>query len=166
MQRLRNGEDWRLAAKELFHGSGSLGNGAAMCVAPVGAYFGDNLPARSRRSCGLRRSHSRTSQGIAGAIGVAVAAARAWQLRASAHPDTPRELLEPIIPYVPQSQVRRGIETACREAGRSLGRGSIADTRKRFARNGSGYGSFALWSARTCKLRRCRMEHGKRLRGY
>ena len=136
-----------MAAKELFHGSGSLGNGAAMRVAPVGAYFGDNLPAQSKRRGSPPKSLTPHPEGIAGAIGVAVAAARAWQLRASAHPDTPRELLEPIIPYVPQSQVRRGIETACRvpadlsdeEASRILGNGSRVTAQDTVP--------FALWSA-------------------
>ena len=89
LPRLRNGEDWRVAARQLFQGSGSLGNGAAMRVAPVGAYFGDDLPRvveEARLSAEVTHAHP---EGIAGAIGVAAAAARAWQLRASAPPDEP-----------------------------------------------------------------------------
>jgi ADP-ribosylglycohydrolase len=147
LPRLRNGDDWRRAAKDLFQGSGSLGNGAAMRVAPVGAYFGDDLPRvveEARRSAEVTHAHP---EGIAGAIGVAVAAARAWQLRASAHPDEPRQFLDPIIPYVPEGQVRHGLEIACRlpadvpgeEMSRILGNGSRVTAQDTVP--------FALWSA-------------------
>jgi len=39
LQQIRAGGDWRTLAPQLFDGKGSYGNGAAMRVAPAGAYF-------------------------------------------------------------------------------------------------------------------------------
>jgi ADP-ribosylglycohydrolase len=41
---VREGGDWRTLSAELFDGKGSWGNGAAMRVAPLGAWFADDLP--------------------------------------------------------------------------------------------------------------------------
>jgi len=40
---IRAGGDWSKLASGMFDGTGSFGNGAAMRVAPVGAYFADDL---------------------------------------------------------------------------------------------------------------------------
>ena len=39
----RAGVPWQIASESLFDGQGSHGNGAAMRVAPLGAYFADDL---------------------------------------------------------------------------------------------------------------------------
>ncbi|WP_345463369.1 ADP-ribosylglycohydrolase family protein [Actinoallomurus oryzae] len=68
---------WRTAARALFDGQGSLGNGAAMRAAPLGAWFGPDLEAtieQARRSAHVTHAHP---EGIAGAVAVAVAAALA-----------------------------------------------------------------------------------------
>ncbi|TXJ76015.1 ADP-ribosylglycohydrolase family protein [Streptomyces lavendulae] len=66
---------WREFARELFGGEGSLGNGSAMRVAPLGAFFHGSLPrvvAEATRSAEVTHAHP---EGIAGAVAVAVAAA-------------------------------------------------------------------------------------------
>ncbi|MFE3591264.1 ADP-ribosylglycohydrolase family protein [Streptomyces niveus] len=65
---------WRTLAPTLFDG-GSLGNGAAMRVAPLGAWFADDLERvveQATLSAEVTHAHP---QGIAGAVAVAVAAA-------------------------------------------------------------------------------------------
>src|ERR1044072_8622368 len=42
---IRSGEDWAERAQSLFGGQGSFGNGAAMRVAPIGAFFADDVDA-------------------------------------------------------------------------------------------------------------------------
>ncbi|HMA35755.1 MAG TPA: ADP-ribosylglycohydrolase family protein [Chloroflexia bacterium] len=72
---------WRDAARQLFSGQGSFGNGAAMRVAPLGAYFADDLDqvvAEAQRSAEVTHAHA---EGVAGAIAVAGAAAWAWRSR-------------------------------------------------------------------------------------
>src|SRR3954469_8204964 len=81
--RFREGEPWHEAASRLFDGEGSYGNGAAMRVAPVGAYFADDVDAavaHARRSAVVTHTHP---EAVAGAIAVAAAAAWAWRLRAA-----------------------------------------------------------------------------------
>src|SRR4051812_15788431 len=66
---------WEELATALFGGEGSLGNGAAMRVAPLGAWFHDDLGRtvdQAARSAQVTHAHP---QGIAGAVAVAVAAA-------------------------------------------------------------------------------------------
>jgi ADP-ribosylglycohydrolase len=100
-------EPWREAAPRLFEGQGSFGNGAAMRVAPVGAYFADDLEAvveNARRSAEVTHSHE---EGIAGAIAVAVAAAQAWRLGQSAKLVECEEFLDLVLPHIPPGEVRR-----------------------------------------------------------
>jgi ADP-ribosylglycohydrolase len=77
---VKQGVDWRLASRIGFRGMGSFGNGAAMRVAPLGAYFADQplgiICDQARLSAEITHAHA---EGIAGAIAVAVAAALAWQ---------------------------------------------------------------------------------------
>src|SRR5688572_3274079 len=42
LQRIEEGQAWEIASKAAFNG-GSMGNGAAMRVAPLGAWFADDL---------------------------------------------------------------------------------------------------------------------------
>ena len=81
---LKTGREWRRLSKSGHGGKGSFGNGAAMRVAPLGAFFGDHgldiVCEQARLSAEITHSHP---EGIAGAIAVAVAAALAWQNRAT-----------------------------------------------------------------------------------
>jgi ADP-ribosylglycohydrolase len=45
------GEDWRAVTTRQFGGMGSWGNGAAMRVAPLGAWLAVDLASRSRSAC-------------------------------------------------------------------------------------------------------------------
>lgn len=70
------GEDrpWQEAANEVFSGMGSMGNGAAMRVAPLGAYFTENIPhliQQARVSAQITHAHEEAQ---AGAIAVTIAA--------------------------------------------------------------------------------------------
>lgn len=112
LPRLRAGQPWRTAAIALFGGQGSFGNGAAMRVAPLGAFFADNLKAaveQAARSAEVTHAHP---EAIAGAIAVAVAAAYAWQLREQQAPVRGAAFLELLLPHIPASVVRNKIEQA------------------------------------------------------
>src|SRR5262249_54105563 len=78
---IANGTPWRNASYSAFGGEGSMGNGSAMRVAPVGAYFADDLDdvvEQARASSVVTHAHP---EGVAGAISVAVAAAWAGRRR-------------------------------------------------------------------------------------
>ncbi len=101
---------WQQLAPQLFEGKGSFGNGAAMRVAPIGAYFASDLDiARQQAELSAVITHSH-SEGIAGAIAVALAAALAWKSRQT--PMSPKQFLEEVSNRTPVSEVRDGIRKA------------------------------------------------------
>ena len=113
LPKLAIGEDWSALAQGLFDGKGSWGNGAAMRVAPIGAYFADDLKAvveNARHSAHVTHAHP---EAVAGAIAVAVAAAIACQMREEGADEFDgREYLNRVLESVPQSAVRDGIKFA------------------------------------------------------
>jgi ADP-ribosylglycohydrolase len=101
---------WKFLAPQLFNGRGSFGNGAAMRVAPIGAYFADDLEGlvkQAKLSAQVTHSHS---EGIAGAIAVALAAGLAFKSNRSLI--GPHQFLEEILARTPASEVRSGIAKA------------------------------------------------------
>lgn len=110
LMQIRNGEPWQKVASSLFDGQGSYGNGAAMRVAPIGAYFAEDLDLvvnQAHASAEITHTHPEAS---AGAIAVAIAAALAWRLR-DCLPNK-EEFLNLILPYVPESEVKSKIRLA------------------------------------------------------
>ena len=110
---VREGGAWRQLAGELFDGQGSWGNGAAMRVAPLGAWHPGEL-AEAARQAALSASVTHTHpEAVAGAVAVAVAASLAATLDA---PMRPSAFLDAVAPHVPAGLVRDGIDTAVRLA--------------------------------------------------
>jgi ADP-ribosylglycohydrolase len=106
---IARGDDWRQVAAAEFNGMGSMGNGAAMRVAPIGAYWADDLNTvteQAARSAAVTHAHP---EGIAGAIAVAVGAAVAWQTRDTFRPEA---FYDAILAHTPAGDMRRGIEHA------------------------------------------------------
>jgi len=104
------GQDWREAAKMLFRGEGSYGNGSAMRVAPLGAYFADDLAQAAQeaaRSAEVTHAHP---EGIAGAVAIAVGAAVAWQTRGEKI--TRGEFIDRVLVHIPESEVRSRVKIA------------------------------------------------------
>lgn len=110
---LAEGGIWQLESKALFSGMGSFGNGSAMRVAPLGAYFADDYAAVVREAAKSAEVTHRHPEGIAGGIAVAVAAAAVWQnkdrLRDSADR---RTLFDVVLEHTPPGETRDGIERA------------------------------------------------------
>lgn len=101
---IREGGHWHEVAPNMFNG-GSYGNGGAMRVAPLGAYFADDLDAvveNARLSAEVTHAHP---EGIAGAIAVAVATALAWKLRGQEKPSR-QQFIEQVLEYIPDSEVK------------------------------------------------------------
>src|SRR6202140_6007566 len=81
LARIKEGRRWQEEAQALFGGQGSFGNGSAMRVAPLGAYFADDLDMlvyQAERSAVTTHRHA---EAVAGGIAGALAAALAWQHR-------------------------------------------------------------------------------------
>src|SRR5262249_32212424 len=78
---IAEGTPWRNASYAAFGGEGSMGNGSAMRVAPLGACFPDDperVAGEARLSAEVTHAHA---EGLAGGVAVGVAAATAWRLR-------------------------------------------------------------------------------------
>jgi ADP-ribosylglycohydrolase len=146
LHRVKQGEDWQKEAQSLFDGRGSFGNGAAMRVSPLGAYFADDLKLvveQAKLSALTTHCHP---EAVAGAVAVALGAALAWQLRDG---QTHDEFLIEIRQRTPESFVRGDIDkaiklpksTPVREAARILGNGSRVTAPDTVP--------FALWCAAT-----------------
>jgi ADP-ribosylglycohydrolase len=107
-----NPGSWRVEAPAVFDGQGSFGNGSAMRIAPLGAYFADDLDTlieQAKLSAVTTHCHP---EAIAGAIATALAAGLAWQYSNSKQRPALNEWLERLYQMTPTSEVRRGIQKA------------------------------------------------------
>ena len=150
LRAIAGGAKWRDAARDVFDGQGSLGNGAAMRVAPLGAYFSgdmERVAAEAAASAAVTHAHP---EGAAGAIAVAVATAWCCDQRRAGATLSGADLFATVLRYTPDGATRRGIEQAAQTpldeweytAANLLGNGSritSADTVP-----------FCLWSAARC----------------
>ncbi|HET8846876.1 MAG TPA: ADP-ribosylglycohydrolase family protein [Ktedonobacteraceae bacterium] len=150
LRSLRAGDPWQEAAASQFAGQGSFGNGAAMRVAPIGAYFAeamDDVVHEASQSARITHTHP---EAIAGSIAIAVAAAWAWRF-GSAHERPDRAtFLDGILPYIPTSEVRRKVRWA-----RDLSAAASVEAVVRLLGNGIGLSAqdtvpFVLWCAGEC----------------
>ena len=132
LRQIASGGDWRSLSRGMFGGQGSFGNGSAMRVGPVGAYFADDLDVcvnQAQASALVTHAHPEAQ---AGAIAVSVAAAAAWRSRSTPGPDAGARMFEMVIDDTPESQVRAGLARAAGfgpditagEAAAVLGNGS------------------------------------------
>ncbi|MEV7611384.1 ADP-ribosylglycohydrolase family protein [Streptomyces sp. NPDC089799] len=106
---IREGGDWRTLAAELFNGQGSWGNGAAMRIAPLGAWYADDPEQATHQAEISAYTTHQHREAVCGAMAVAAAAALA---AAPAGPPTPAELLDGVIALVPRSAVGAGLRRA------------------------------------------------------
>jgi ADP-ribosylglycohydrolase len=143
LTRIGEGMPWRVASTTPYRGAGSKGNGGAMRVAPLGAYFAeapDRAISEAMLSAAVTHAHP---QGQAGAAAVAYAATLLAR-----GPGAGIDALADVARRTEDSELRAAIEQAAglkdtdpAEAGRRLGTGQqviALDTVP-----------FALWAAFT-----------------
>jgi ADP-ribosylglycohydrolase len=130
---MNRGVSWQQAAAITFKG-GSKGNGSAMRVAPVGAYFAEAelaLVAReARKSAEVTHQHP---EGVAGAVAVAITAAMAWQMREASTESAAKAIFEALLSHVPDGETLQGIRKASQvdlkadpeHAAKILGNGTL-----------------------------------------
>jgi ADP-ribosylglycohydrolase/CheY-like chemotaxis protein len=132
LRMMLEGVEWRVTSREAFDGQGSLGNGSAMRVAPVGAWFADDLDRvvnEARASSMVTHMHA---EGVAGAIAIAAAAAMAWQIGGNPSQDSAVGFFKEVHNRTPDGATRRGVAHAFelrhfespQAAARILGNGS------------------------------------------
>lgn len=105
LRRIGAGEPWRELVAAQFEGMGSWGNGAAMRVAPLGAWHAadlDTVVEQAARQSAVSHHHP---EAAAGAVAVAVAAALATRGRGGPAPERGAFLRE-VAAHLPDSEVR------------------------------------------------------------
>ncbi|MFD4443823.1 ADP-ribosylglycohydrolase family protein [Nocardia sp. NPDC058519] len=148
LRRIRNGTHWQEAAAAAFEGQGSCGNGAAMRVAPLGAYYCDDpqrVVTEAVRSAQVTHMHP---EGVIGAVAVAIAAGQAAHARRTQNLPTATEFLTAVLDRLEPGETTRGVRrartllgTTIVEAAHELGNGSRVKAQDTVP--------FALWVAAT-----------------
>ena len=149
LELVRAGTPWPVAAASAFDGQGSCGNGAAMRVGPLGAWYADSTrraAEQARASAEVTHAHP---EGIAGAVAVAVAASLATRARLDGDRPAPDRLLGAVAAALdPAGEVHRGVRRAvgllgrrAAEAADVLGNGSRVTAQDTVP--------FTLWAAAT-----------------
>ncbi|MEU2613460.1 ADP-ribosylglycohydrolase family protein [Micromonospora sp. NPDC007271] len=120
LELIRAGTPWPVAAASAFDGQGSCGNGAAMRVAPLGAWYADSTRRaadQARASAEVTHAHP---EGIAGAVAVAVAASLAARARLDGGRPDPARLLGAVAGALdPAAELHRGVRRAAALLGHS-----------------------------------------------
>ncbi|MEV5431867.1 ADP-ribosylglycohydrolase family protein [Streptomyces sp. NPDC052701] len=142
---VREGGDWRELAAALFDGQGSWGNGAAMRIAPLGAWYADDPEQATHQAEISAYPTHQHREAVVGAMAVAAAAAFT---AAPGGPPGAEALLDGVIGLVP---ARSAVGAGLRRARDMLDYGDAATVA---AVLGSGRRTtahdtvpFALWSA-------------------
>ncbi|MGY4103970.1 ADP-ribosylglycohydrolase family protein, partial [Nocardia sp. R16R-3T] len=148
LRRVRDGVHWRTAAAAAFGDEGSCGNGAAMRVAPLGAFYADDpekAVAEAVRSAQVTHLHP---EGVTGAVAVALAAAHAAQARLNGTRPTPTEFITSVLERLDHGDTTRLIRHArtllaapAAEAAKELGNGSLVTAQNTVP--------FTIWVAAT-----------------
>lgn len=106
---VREGGDWRELASALFNGQGSWGNGAAMRIAPLGAWYADDPEQATHQAEISAYTTHQHREAVVGTMAVAAAAALV------ADPDRtggPEALLDAVVELIPRSAVQAGLRRA------------------------------------------------------
>lgn len=130
LRAIASGTPWREVSPKAFGGSGSMGNGAAMRAAPVGAWFFDD-PQQAAKQAVLNAEVTHMHiDGQAGAVAVAAALSCQWQIEGTAESNR-SALMKTVLPSVPDSVTRNVLaralelpdEISFQEAAAELGSG-------------------------------------------
>jgi len=141
------GESWRAVTRRQFEGQGSWGNGAAMRVAPLGAWYADadvaDVVAEAGYSAQTTHAHP---EAVAGAVAVAVAAWIAARSRGERAPD-PVGFLTEVAAYTPESDVASGVRAAARLPGEASVPHAVSVLGNGLRISAPDTVPFALWTA-------------------
>ena len=120
LRSIGEGQNWWEAASGAFDGMGSMGNGGAMRVAPVGAYFADDMDKvlyHARASAEITHAHI---EGIAGAMAVAAASALLLNKKLGRYGGEGEDFLRDVADKLPESDTRYKILSAVSVLGNGI----------------------------------------------
>ncbi|MCX2181261.1 ADP-ribosylglycohydrolase family protein [Streptomyces sp. SKN60] len=146
LRRIGAGEPWREVVAGQFEGMGSWGNGAAMRVAPLGAWLADDLDAVAEQAARQSAVSHHHPEAVAGAVAVAVAAALATRSRGAAAPARP-DFLHAVAARLPVGDVRSGVRIAARMPAHTSVRHAAEVLGSGYRMSGPDTVPYALWCA-------------------
>lgn len=148
LRRIGAGASWRDVSAAAYDNQGSCGNGAAMRVAPLGAFFaGDpaRIVAEATRSARVTHMHP---EGICGAVAVALAGGQAAAARRAGGRPDPADFLSGVLDFLDDGETTRSIRRArsllgapVERAAAELGNGSRVTAQDTVP--------FTMWAAAT-----------------
>ena len=112
LRAIGEGKYWKPVAESVFEGMGSMGNGAAMRVSSIGAYFYDDIKEVERLanlSAEITHTHI---EGKAGAIAVAVATAMNTQAFIQQQNIEPNTFINAVAEILPECDLKYKIKKA------------------------------------------------------
>ncbi|GAA1871085.1 ADP-ribosylglycohydrolase family protein [Myceligenerans crystallogenes] len=147
LHQIRDGVRWKQAAVAAFP-TGSYGNGAAMRIAPLGAYHAGELNRTAEQAIRASEVTHAHPEGIAGAVVVAVAASFVARARIDGVVPTPGDVLDVVGRYLLPGATATGVDAArglltasVEEAAWTLGNGARVSAQDTVP--------FCLWAAAT-----------------
>lgn len=132
LREIDEGGDWREIVAAPFEGMGSMGNGAAMRSAPIGAYCYDDLEKVVQLSKSAAQVTHTHLEGVSGAITVAVATALATISGIGKEHLNPNDFITKVLEYVPESTINSRLRRAL-----NLNINTHTETLKKLLGNGS-----------------------------
>lgn len=112
LREVGEGQDWKTVSKQVFDGQGSMGNGAAMRVCPIGAFYADdlqNVKILAVRSAEVTHANP---EALAGALSVAVATALASRIKQEGIYPAPLDFIDAVLHELPPSDTTSKIAKA------------------------------------------------------
>ncbi|MFJ5711819.1 ADP-ribosylglycohydrolase family protein [Streptomyces sp. NPDC093105] len=146
LRRIGAGEPWREVVAGQFEGQGSWGNGAAMRVAPLGAWHAADLDTAAEQAARQAVVSHHHPEAVAGAVAVALAAALATRSRGGPAPTRP-DVLHTVAAHLPESDVRSGVRIAARMPAHTSVRHAAEVLGSGFRMSGPDTVPYALWCA-------------------
>ncbi|MCB8905686.1 MULTISPECIES: ADP-ribosylglycohydrolase family protein [unclassified Streptomyces] len=146
LRRIGAGEPWREVVAGQFGGQGSWGNGAAMRVAPLGAWHAADLDVVAEQAARQSTVSHHHPEAVAGAVAVALAAALATRSRGGPAPARP-EFLRSVAARLPDGDVRSGLRIAARMPERTSVRHAAEVLGSGYRMSGPDTVPYALWCA-------------------
>ncbi len=103
LREIQAGENWKTVSESVFEGQGSMGNGAAMRVCSIGAYYYNDLQkVKKLATLSAEVTHAHP-EAIAGAVAVATATALATAMKLNNGHLSPEEFIDTILAQLPDS---------------------------------------------------------------
>jgi ADP-ribosylglycohydrolase len=147
LREIKEGQNWSDVSKSAFDGQGSMGNGAAMRVCPIGAYHYNNFQKVKLLAIQSAEVTHSNIEAITGAIAIAIGTALTTKMKLESRFLRPLEFIDKILEELPDSDTKSKISKA-----KTIPYNYQIETVKSILGNGSNMTAqdtvpFAIWCA-------------------